>query len=288
MHDPSHADYFYVPVYGGCFISEVRFTAFSPMILIGTRRSCHIPYHCSHCPLVSSGSSIVLRHATGCATGVTRARKLILRRCAQCVGTRHSCITFRMRIRSGTALVVATIFGRSLTTRAHATRLQLSLELSSLCIGGARTHVRFATAIALRLPAASEPYRGIDTTLPVVVRCAGPNGSSEYHLWRVRPHARRMYGWHRCYDPCKDLVLPSWRNPMSIARSPSMSTFSAGGSGKQAQRKRWLFYFNGNMGIQPTGGGSLVNYSFGLRQQVCGDSVQRLPNLFGVMAIGLG
>jgi hypothetical protein len=40
-----------------------------------------------------------------------------------------------------------------------------------------------------------------------------PNGSSEYHLWRVRPHANEMYGWTRCYDPCKDIVLPSWRRP---------------------------------------------------------------------------
>ena len=33
-----------------------------------------------------------------------------------------------------------------------------------------------------------------------------PNGSSEYHLWRVKPWATQMYGWQRCYDPCKDLV----------------------------------------------------------------------------------
>ena len=33
-----------------------------------------------------------------------------------------------------------------------------------------------------------------------------PNGSSEYHLWRVKPWGQRMYGWERCYDPCKDLV----------------------------------------------------------------------------------
>jgi len=33
-----------------------------------------------------------------------------------------------------------------------------------------------------------------------------PNGSSEYHLWRVKPWATHMYGWQRCYDPCKDLV----------------------------------------------------------------------------------
>ena len=47
-----------------------------------------------------------------------------------------------------------------------------------------------------------------------------PNGSSEYHLWRVRPYATRMYGWTRCYDPCKDLVLPSWRRPEAILASP--------------------------------------------------------------------
>lgn len=38
-----------------------------------------------------------------------------------------------------------------------------------------------------------------------------PNGSSEYHLWRVKPFATQMYGWERCYDRCKDLVLPAWR-----------------------------------------------------------------------------
>lgn len=85
-----------------------------------------------------------------------------------------------------------------------------------------------------------------------------PNGSSEYHLWRVRPHARRMYGWRRCYDPCKDLVLPSWRAPESFARSPHLLKAA------DRPRRERLFYFNGNLGRTKL----LENYSFGLRQQL--------------------
>lgn len=51
-----------------------------------------------------------------------------------------------------------------------------------------------------------------------------PNGSSEYHLWRVWPHAKEMYGWTRCYDPCKDIVLPSWRRPEVRGRGSSAAS----------------------------------------------------------------
>ena len=113
-----------------------------------------------------------------------------------------------------------------------------------------------------------------------------PNGSSEYHLWRVKPVASRMYGWTRCYDPCKDLVLPSWRKPEAILASPyvqeQQQALAKGAkwsdeprapSGASAARggramKRHLFYFNGVIGYKPTGGGDLANYSFGLRQQL--------------------
>lgn len=82
-----------------------------------------------------------------------------------------------------------------------------------------------------------------------------------------------MYGWRRCYDPCKDLVLPSWRKPEAFATSPYLRLSAAAVA---AARRPRLFYFNGNLGLEPIGGGPLQNYSFGLRQQ--------LHALFGNMA----
>ncbi len=106
-----------------------------------------------------------------------------------------------------------------------------------------------------------------------------PNGSSEYHLWRVRPHARRMYGWERCYDACKDLVLPSWRRPEDFASSPLRFAAAAAARAQPPPAapgpKARLFYFNGALGRKGGGPGgarvfdaNLGNYSFGLRQQL--------------------
>ena len=66
-----------------------------------------------------------------------------------------------------------------------------------------------------------------------------------------------MYGWERCYDPCKDLVLPSWRRPEDLASSPYLHP-------KLDTGRPNLFYFNGNLGRTA----QLRNYSFGLRQQL--------------------
>jgi len=85
-----------------------------------------------------------------------------------------------------------------------------------------------------------------------------PNGSSEYHLWRVKPWGREMYGWRRCYDPCKDVVLPSWRRPEDLRSSPYLHPHLASGGRPN------LFYFNGALGRTD----QLRNYSFGLRQQL--------------------
>ena len=51
-----------------------------------------------------------------------------------------------------------------------------------------------------------------------------PNGSSTYkpHMWRDEPEAPRMYGSVRCFDACKDLVLPAWRRPENIYESPML------------------------------------------------------------------
>jgi len=50
-----------------------------------------------------------------------------------------------------------------------------------------------------------------------------------------------MYGWQRCYDPCKDLVLPSWRRPEDLSSSPYLHPRLDAGRPN-------LFYFNGNLG----------------------------------------
>ena len=88
-----------------------------------------------------------------------------------------------------------------------------------------------------------------------------------------------MYGWERCYDACKDLVLPSWRRPEDFASSPLRFAAAAVARAQPPPAapgpKARLFYFNGALGRK--GGGrrclrvfdaNLGNYSFGLRQQL--------------------
>jgi len=79
-----------------------------------------------------------------------------------------------------------------------------------------------------------------------------------------------MYGWSRCYDPCKDIVLPSWRRPEAMGASPYLRSSSGGGGGDGGggdgggSGRDLLFYFNGNLG----GTSQFENYSFGVRQQL--------------------
>ena len=89
-----------------------------------------------------------------------------------------------------------------------------------------------------------------------------PNGSSTYkpHMWRDEPEAPRMYGSVRCFDACKDLVLPAWRRPENIYESPMLDAET-----DVHRPRKLLLYFNGQLGTNFRNGDK---YSFGLRQQL--------------------
>ena len=204
--DPEEADYFYVPVYGGCFISE--FNRPSPRHWL-----CDSCFKGQHADLASLRAmrwhQSVLEHVSTAYPYWNRSQ-----------GADHLW---------------------PFTHDEGACYAPASISKATLLVHWGRMHAR-------------------------------PNGSSEYHLWRVRPHAKRMYGWRRCYDPCKDLVLPSWRKPEAILGSAYYAAAAAAeraGNGRAPPRTiKYLFYFNGVLGTKTMGGGRLDNYSFGLRQQL--------------------
>ena len=205
VSDPEEADYFFVPSYGGCFISE--FNRPSPSHWL-----------CDRCHKGKAADLASLRQM--------RWNEALLQ---------HLAHAYPYWNRSDGADHLWPF-----THDEGACYAPTSLRHAILLVHWGRTHFR-------------------------------PNGSSEYHLWRVRPYARRMYGWRRCYDPCKDVVVPSWRKPEAFAASPylrkSASTPAFAATGASSGRTR-LFYFNGNLGLEPIGGGPLSNYSVGLRQQL--------------------
>ena len=202
--DPDEADFFYVPVYGGCFISEFNRPA---------------PRHwlCDQC---HKG-----QHADLASLRAMRWHESLLA---------HVRTAYPYWNRSNGADHLWPF-----THDEGACYAPSSIGNATLLVHWGRMHTR-------------------------------PNGSSEYHLWRVKPHARRMYGWRRCYDPCKDLVLPSWRKPEAILGSAYYEAATKGFDEGVAppRSSQFLFYFNGVLGTKTMGGGRLDNYSFGLRQQL--------------------
>ena len=72
-----------------------------------------------------------------------------------------------------------------------------------------------------------------------------------------------LRGNHACYDPTKDIILPSFKDPARFAPDP------AGLDSPQRPRQR-LFFFSGDLGspdgAQNAGPHTHVNYSLGLRQ----------------------
>ena len=218
--DPAVADFFYVPVYGGCFISE--FNRPSPRHWL-----------CDECHKGKAADLASLR--------ALRWHTSLLHYLSH---------TFPYWNASGGADHLWPF-----THDEGACYAPAALSNATLLVHWGRTHLR-------------------------------PNGSSEYHLWRVKPHAKRMYGWERCYDACKDLVLPSWRAPDQLLASDALFPRAVASADAAAaeppppatREATFLFYFNGVLGTggtRTTGGGDLANYSFGLRQQ--------LYSLFGGM-----
>ncbi|CAN1183526.1 Probable glucuronoxylan glucuronosyltransferase F8H [Linum perenne] len=68
-------------------------------------------------------------------------------------------------------------------------------------------------------------------------------------------------GTHPCFDPDKDLVLPSWKRP-------DASSLRMGLWARPLQMRKTLFYFNGNLGPAYEYGRPEASYSLGIRQKL--------------------
>ncbi|XP_048320595.2 uncharacterized protein LOC107425930 [Ziziphus jujuba] len=77
--------------------------------------------------------------------------------------------------------------------------------------------------------------------------------------WDTISSSRR--GKHPCFDPQKDLVLPSWKIP--DVNSISKKLWS-----RPRDKRKTLFFFNGNLGPAYQNGRPEASYSMGIRQKL--------------------
>ncbi|XWS43170.1 hypothetical protein CRYUN_Cryun16bG0079900 [Craigia yunnanensis] len=89
--------------------------------------------------------------------------------------------------------------------------------------------------------------------------------------WDKIPSDRR--GNHPCFDPAKDLVLPAWKHPDVTALSAKLWS-------RPREKRKTLFYFNGNLGPAYTSGRPEATYSMGIRQKLA-DEFGSTPNKEG-------
>ncbi|XVE61184.1 hypothetical protein DITRI_Ditri06bG0019100 [Diplodiscus trichospermus] len=89
--------------------------------------------------------------------------------------------------------------------------------------------------------------------------------------WDKIPSDRR--GNHPCFDPAKDLVLPAWKRPDVTALSAKLWS-------RPCEKRKMLFYFNGNLGPAYTNGRPETTYSMGIRQKLA-DEFGSTPNKEG-------
>lgn len=68
-------------------------------------------------------------------------------------------------------------------------------------------------------------------------------------------------GDHPCFDPDKDLVLPAWKIP--DANAVKLNLWA-----RPYEKRKKLFYFNGNLGPAYANGRPEVTYSMGIRQKL--------------------
>lgn len=68
-------------------------------------------------------------------------------------------------------------------------------------------------------------------------------------------------GKHPCFDPDKDLVLPAWKQPDVNALSTKLWA-------RPLEKRKTLFYFNGNLGPAYLNGRPEALYSMGIRQKL--------------------
>lgn len=77
--------------------------------------------------------------------------------------------------------------------------------------------------------------------------------------WDSISSSRR--GNHSCFDPEKDLVLPAWKTPDAfVLRSKLWAS--------PREKRKTLFYFNGNLGSAYPNGRPEASYSMGIRQKL--------------------
>ncbi|KAL0339629.1 UNVERIFIED_CONTAM: putative glucuronoxylan glucuronosyltransferase F8H [Sesamum radiatum] len=89
--------------------------------------------------------------------------------------------------------------------------------------------------------------------------------------WNTISPDRR--GNHPCFDPEKDLVLPAWKVPDE--RSVTAELWA-----RPRERRKTLFYFNGNLGPAYEHGRPEATYSMGIRQKVA-EEFGSVPNKEG-------
>ncbi|CAK9157198.1 unnamed protein product [Ilex paraguariensis] len=77
--------------------------------------------------------------------------------------------------------------------------------------------------------------------------------------WDHIPFDRR--GNHPCFEPDKDLVLPAWKRPKEDSLRSNLWA-------RPREKRRTLFYFNGNLGPAYENGRPESKYSMGIRQKV--------------------
>ncbi|XP_074279187.1 uncharacterized protein LOC141604650 [Silene latifolia] len=68
-------------------------------------------------------------------------------------------------------------------------------------------------------------------------------------------------GNHPCFDPTKDLVVPAWKRPDEISFRSKLWT-------RPRDKRKTLFYFNGNLGPAYENGRPEATYSMGIRQAI--------------------
>ncbi|XP_078442149.1 uncharacterized protein LOC144711888 isoform X2 [Wolffia australiana] len=77
--------------------------------------------------------------------------------------------------------------------------------------------------------------------------------------WDRVPLEKR--GNHPCFDPSKDLVIPSWKQPNTMELEKKLWA-------RPRKERKILFYFNGNLGPAYENGRLESTYSMGIRQKV--------------------
>ncbi|KAF7819004.1 putative glucuronoxylan glucuronosyltransferase F8H [Senna tora] len=80
-------------------------------------------------------------------------------------------------------------------------------------------------------------------------------------------------GNHPCFDPHKDLVLPAWK-------APNVNALTSKLWARPYEKRKTLFYFNGNLGPAYPNGRPEDRYSMGIRQKL-GEEFGSSPNKEG-------